>query len=199
MRRWMGDGAWLLGGAAVNGLAAYAYLALGTRHYGATDFSGVSVLWSIWAVTGAAVVFPIQHEVTRRLESGRGEAPVRDIVVPLVATVLVLSLLVTAVAWALAEPLFGSDRIVNPLMAGWIVAGAGLSGLVRGALGGRRRFVATGMAIAAENLARRRRSSGRSRCGLERRRLHAGARSRPVGDAGMGGLVAVQRDRSFAG
>jgi hypothetical protein len=143
-----------LGGASINGLAAYAYLALGTRHFGATDFSGVSVLWSIWAVTGAAVVFPIQHEVTRRLESGRGEAPVRDILAPLGAAIAVLAVAVTIVTWTLAEPLFGSDRLLNPIMAGWIVAGAGYSGLIRGALGGRRRFVATGMALGAENVAR---------------------------------------------
>ena len=153
-RRWFGDGAWLLAGASVNGLAAYAYLALGTRTYGASDFVAVSVLWSIWAVTGAAVVFPIQHEVTRRLESGRGEAPVRDIVAPLIGVVVVLAIAVALIAVVLAEPLFGSDAMLNPIMAGWIVVGAGLSGLVRGALGGRRRFVATGLAIGAENVAR---------------------------------------------
>lgn len=152
--RWLNDGAWLVAGAAVNGLAAYAYLALGTREYGAADFSAVSVLWSIWAVTGAAVVFPIQHEVTRRLESGRGEAPVRAILAPLVVTTVLLSVAATVVAWAVAEPLFGTDRLLNPLMTGWIVAGAGVSGLVRGALGGRRRFMATGMAIGFENVAR---------------------------------------------
>src|SRR4051812_30813501 len=40
-------------GTVVAGVAAYGYVALGTRHYGADAFAPVAVLWSVWPMAAA--------------------------------------------------------------------------------------------------------------------------------------------------
>ena len=68
----LGDGASLGAGAVLNGLLAYGFLLVGNRAYGA-GFAPVSSVWSVWAVTAAAVTVPVHHAVLRRaVGTGRG-------------------------------------------------------------------------------------------------------------------------------
>lgn len=141
-------------GSLVSGLAAYAFIAIGTRAVGPEAFAAVSVLWTLWAMSAAVFTFPVQHWAIRTIEADRGEGGVRSALPGLFWTSLAVGLLLGLGCWLMREPLFGDDRIVFPLLAGIVPVGTVFMGLNRGVLSARRRFRSTALAIAGENLIR---------------------------------------------
>jgi O-antigen/teichoic acid export membrane protein len=140
-------------GAALNGLLAYVVFALTTRGLGAEEAAPVSVLWSYWALAGAALTFPVQHWVTRSL-TAHGDGGVRRALPRLAAVVVVLSLGAGVLAALAREPLFGRDDLWFPVLVALVTVGSAVTGLARGVLSGRRRFAAVGASLVAENALR---------------------------------------------
>lgn len=153
-RRMMREGLALSVGAGVSGMAAYAFAAIGTRTVGANSFAPVSVLWSYWAITVAAVSFPLQHWVIRRLRADGTDAGIAVALPRVAAGVLVLSVGSGVLGWVLREDLFRTDGLMFPLYLALVPFGAALVGLTRGRLAGENRFTATAWAFAGENVVR---------------------------------------------
>lgn len=141
-------------GTMASGIAAYGFVAIGTRSVGAEAFAPVSVLWSLWAVSAAAITFPVQHWVIRTVEASRDESGIWAAAPALWRTVAMASLLVFAVTWVLGERLFTTPGWAFPLMAACLPAGSVVMGFNRGLLAARDRFRATAVAILGENLLR---------------------------------------------
>lgn len=134
----------------VSGAAGYAVIALGTRAVGDALFAPVSVLWSFWALSVAAVSFPVQHWTIRSAEA-HGEHTVWKQVPRLTALVAGLCGLIGLVCLAVGPRLFPSSAVPFSIMATLLPAGAFLVGLQRGVLTYRRRFRAVATMIAGEN------------------------------------------------
>lgn len=141
----------LAAGSLLSGVFAYLYIAVGTRKYGADDFSGVAQLWTIWFFGSSVLTFPIQHWVIQRLRvDGHGGA-VRAALPRLAGITLALGAAVSLVTFAAHDDLFGRTDLLYPLAAGAITVGAAAMGLLRGGLAGHSRFVATAAALGGEN------------------------------------------------
>lgn len=153
-RRIATDSTSLVLGSAVNGLAAYAFVAVGTRAYGAEVFAPVSVIWTFWALSVAAFTFPVQHWIIRVVEVEGGDASVRRTLPRLAAVAGVVAMLMLAVAFPLRQRLFGTPSLWWPVLVPIVSVGSAVVGYGRGVLASRRRFVASGIAIGAENLIR---------------------------------------------
>jgi O-antigen/teichoic acid export membrane protein len=138
----------------VSGLAAYAFIALGTRSVGSDAFAAVSVLWTLWAISAAVFTFPVQHWVIRTIETDGGEVGVRSALRILFIASVSVSLLLGLTSWRFRSTLFGDDGLVFPVLAAIVPIGTVLMGLNRGVLSARRRFQSTAFAIAGENLIR---------------------------------------------
>jgi hypothetical protein len=148
-----GSGA-LLAGSLVNGLAAYGFIALGTRTLQAEGFAPVAIVWVFWAFSAALLTFPIQHWIIRQMALDGHSGGVRAAL----GRVMLLGGAVAAgegvVAAVARRSLFGDDSWVWPACVAGVAAGSGLMGLVRGALAGSRRYRAAAVAIGGENLIR---------------------------------------------
>ena len=72
-----GDSFALTVASVVNGLAAYAIIVITSRFFGDRDFASFSVAWSVWAVSVALLVFPLQHWIIWRATSDGGVTAVR--------------------------------------------------------------------------------------------------------------------------
>jgi O-antigen/teichoic acid export membrane protein len=138
----------------VNGIASYALVAVGTRAYGAADFAPVSVMWTFWAMSVAVFTFPIQHWIIRTFQVDQGEGGVRRALPQLVVLTIAGAAVLTALAVVLRARFFGSPTPVWPVLVMLVTAGSAVTGYLRGVLSGRRRFVATGVAIAADAVVR---------------------------------------------
>jgi O-antigen/teichoic acid export membrane protein len=143
----------LAAGSAANGLLAYVVFALTTRGLGAEAAAPVSVLWSYWALAGAALTFPVQHWITRTM-TAHGDGAVRRALPRVAAAALVVSLGAGILAAVGRNALFGRDDLWFPFLVVLVTAGSALTGLTRGVLAGRRRFAAVGLFLALENAVR---------------------------------------------
>lgn len=141
-------------GSIVSGIFAYAFFAVTTRSLGPVSAAPVSVLWTFWAFAGAAVTFPVQHWIIQATESDGGEPSVRAAMPRLWYTTLAMALILTMASWAVGERLFTTRGVTFPVLIGAVTLGACWSGVVRGVLSAKRRFVATGLAILGENVVR---------------------------------------------
>jgi O-antigen/teichoic acid export membrane protein len=150
-----GRAALLLSVASVaSGLAAYAYVVLGTHQYGASAFAPVGVTWSIWSAEVAVVTFPVQHWIIREMnvdpESGRLRRNLR-----LLATgVVLLAAALFLITWAARDSLFHRHSIVYPLLVPISLVGSFLVGVSRGSLVGRGRVGAMATSVAVDNVLR---------------------------------------------
>ena len=136
------------------GVFAYVYIAVGTRHYGADEFSGVAQLWTIWFFGSSVLTFPLQHWVIQRLRiDGHGGA-VRAVLPRLAAVTLGLGAAVGIVGFAIRGDLFDQDGVLYPVVGGLIIVTTAVMGVLRGSLAGRSRFLATAGAIGSENIVR---------------------------------------------
>jgi O-antigen/teichoic acid export membrane protein len=140
-------------GAGVSGLAAYAYIVIGTRSFG-DDFAPVSALWTFWFMSAAIFTFPVMHWVIRTMAADGSEGRVRNAIPLILLAAIAVSALFGGVSWFTRERLFHHDGLVFPLLTASIPFGSVAMGLTRGSLAGRGRFIATAAAIAGENLIR---------------------------------------------
>jgi O-antigen/teichoic acid export membrane protein len=144
----------LLAGSLVNGLAAYGFIALGTRSLGAEGFAPVAIVWVFWAFSAALLTFPIQHWVIRQLALDGHSGGLRAAVGRVALLAGVVAAGEGAVAWGARRPFFGDDSWVWPVCVVGVAAGAGFMGLLRGVLAGSGRFHAAAVAIGGENVVR---------------------------------------------
>ncbi len=141
-------------GTAVNGIAAYLYIAIGTRTYGEVEMAPVAVLWTLWAISVALFMFPLQHWAIRRIAIDGSTSGVGGAVPRLAAVVVGAAVLLAGGAWLASDRLFGSTGVGWPLLVFLITVGSAFAGLQRGVLSGLERYYATAANIAAENLLR---------------------------------------------
>jgi len=142
--------AYIVGGSAVAGVAAYAYQLLGGRTLGAEAFAPVSVLLTIHFLTLIVLLMPIEQLMVRRLTIDRTASGL-----PRRAWLLGTSTVVgsTAVAWlGVDEYLNGDSRFIA--FTGLTVATHLLFSAARGHLAGWRRFRAYGVSSGAASLLR---------------------------------------------
>lgn len=141
-------------GALVNGLAAYAFVTIGSRALGAAAFAPVSVVWSLWAATVAFLTFPLQHLTIRSLVRDPSGEDLRGLVPAFLRLSLFVAVIVALASAVGAELLFSSVDPRYPVALGLSTLGSGLMGVVRGTYGGRERFAMAAAAMAGENLVR---------------------------------------------
>lgn len=148
------DAAWLTIGTALSALAVYVFLGIGTRAIGADGFAPVSVLWSLWAVSGAALTFPVQHWLIQSVESTGSEGAVWRALPRVYGVAGLAGVLAFGGSWLVATPLFGVHGVAFPIMAGLLPLASVAMGVNRGMMSARGEFRGTAMAILGENLIR---------------------------------------------
>jgi O-antigen/teichoic acid export membrane protein len=140
----------LAAGSAVSGLLAYVVFAMTTRGLGVEAAAPVSVLWSYWALAGAALTFPVQHWITRTI-TAHGDGAVRRTLPRLAVATVAITLGTGAVAAVAREPLFGREDLWFPLLVASITVGSAVTGVTRGVLAARHRFAEVGASLVVEN------------------------------------------------
>jgi O-antigen/teichoic acid export membrane protein len=143
----------LAAGSVVSGVLAYVLFALVTRGLGAVAAAPVSVLWTVWALAGAAFTFPLQHWIARCLTAGR-EGDVRGSAGRVGIVVAAAAVATGALAWAFRDRLFHRDDAWFPVLVVLVVLGSAAVGVLRGALAGRGRMGAVAWSLVAENAVR---------------------------------------------
>lgn len=144
----------LAAGSAFSGVLAYVFFALTTRALGAAAAAPVSVLWTYWSFSAAALTFPVQHWIARSVAAHRGEGYVRRAIPRVTLAVLLAAVLSGLLAWLGRNALFHRGDVWFPLFVACVTIGSGFLGVVRGALSARRRFVALSWALLGENAIR---------------------------------------------
>jgi O-antigen/teichoic acid export membrane protein len=143
----------LAAGSVVSGVLAYVLFALVTRGLGASAAAPVSVLWTVWALAGAAFTFPLQHWITRCLTAGR-EQDVRGSGRRVGVVVAVTAVAAGGLAWVARDRLFHRDDAWFPVLVALVVVGSAAVGVLRGGLAGRGRMAAVAWSLVAENALR---------------------------------------------
>jgi O-antigen/teichoic acid export membrane protein len=138
-------------GSAISGLLAYVFFAVATRSLGAELAAPVSVLWSYWAVAASVLTFSVQHWTIRTLAGDGHEGTVARAIPRISVAAAGLSALAGVVAYAFRQPLFHLDGVAFPALIAAVTAGSFFVGLVRGALAGRGRYIATAGSLIGEN------------------------------------------------
>lgn len=150
MRLRLRDTSALAAGSVLNGLLAYVFFALSTRHLGAADAAAVSVLWTYWSFAAAVLTFPLQHWIARTVAADRHEGSVRAALPRIGQLVLGVGLLSGLVAWLGRDLLFHRDDLWFPLLVASVTVGSGFIGVVRGGLAARHRFVGSAIVMVGE-------------------------------------------------
>lgn len=145
------DASTLAAGTLVSGVAAYLYVALGARVYGADGFAPVAIVWTAWQTAAATVGFPLEQYLSG---VAAGDAVGRRALWRMAAAATALSSAAGGVAWVARHRLFADgDWRFALLVTGVSLASAGM-GAVRGLLSGRGRYRAAASVTAGENLIR---------------------------------------------
>lgn len=137
-------------GSVVSGLLAYVLFALVTRGLGAVAAAPVSVLWTVWALAGAAFTFPLQHWITRCLAAGR-ESDVRASARRVGGVVAGAAVAAGGLSWLVRGRLFHREDAAFPVLIGLVVLGSAAVGVLRGGLAGRGRMAAVASSLVVEN------------------------------------------------
>jgi O-antigen/teichoic acid export membrane protein len=154
MRARLRDTQVLAMGSAGGGLLAYVFFVLATRSLGATAAAPVSVLWTYWSFSAAALTFPVQHWIARSVAAHRSEGAVNVALPRVAAAVGVAGLVSGSLAWLGRESLFHRGDVWFPLLVVWVTLGSGFIGVVRGGLTARERFSSVALALVADNALR---------------------------------------------
>lgn len=141
-------------GSAVTGVLAYVIFAVTTRALGAGDAAAVSVLWTFWSFAAAALTFPLQHWISQAAAADGGTAGVRRALPRVALLAASASALGGLAAYLLRDQLFHRSDALFPAMVAGLMAGSALTGVVRGGLSVRRRFVDVAGTLVAENALR---------------------------------------------
>ena len=141
-------------GSVVSGALAYVFFVTATRTLDAQDAASVSVLWTLWSLTSAAVTFPLQHWIARTVEATGSERAVREALPRLVLGLLAVAGAAGLGAALVSERLFPGQGPSYAVLVSLITLGAGLLGLVRGRLTAQRRLSWVGLNLVLENAVR---------------------------------------------
>ena len=141
-------------GSVVSGALAYVFFVTATRTLGAQDAASVSVLWTLWSLTSAAVTFPVQHWIARTVEATGSERAVREAMPRLVLGLLAVAGAAGVGAALVSERLFPGQSPAYAVLVSLTTLGAGLLGLVRGRLTAQRRLGSVGLNLVLENAVR---------------------------------------------
>ncbi|MGY2701235.1 lipopolysaccharide biosynthesis protein [Nocardioides sp. HB32] len=136
------------------GILAYVFFVTAARALGPEDAASISVLWTWWSFSAAAVTFPLQHWIARTVKASGGERAVRNGLPRLAVLVTVVAVFAGLVSWVWGERLFRTSGPAFPALVVAVTLGAGLLGVVRGHLTGRGRFSAVGLNLILENAVR---------------------------------------------
>jgi lipopolysaccharide/colanic/teichoic acid biosynthesis glycosyltransferase len=142
--------AYIVGGSAVAGLAAYAYQLIGGRTLGAHAFSPVSVLLTVHFLTLIVLLMPIEQLIVRRLTIDRRDSGIPARAWWLAALTMAGS---TAFAWLGNDQYLNGDRRFIAFTA-LTVAAHFLFSAARGHLAGWRRFRAYGVSSGLASILR---------------------------------------------
>ena len=145
----------LAAGTVVAGIAAYVYVAIGTRTYGPGSFAPIAVVWSMWPAAAAGFGFPLEQWIARELAAGpRGEIRVNAMLRSAFPAIVVISVAAGLVCWAAGDRLFGESGPLYPSLLVAVSLGAASMGVLRGGLAGQGRYHASAAATALENSVR---------------------------------------------
>lgn len=145
-------------GLLVNGIGAYAFLALAGRGLGASAFAPLSVMWAVTFFAAPGVFLPLEQEVSRAVASRRardvGAAPVvrHAALVGLVILLAVVVVTAASLPWSY-DALFDEQAA---LVIGFVlsIVGYAVAHPVRGLLSGHGRFTAYSLYFGVEGLGR---------------------------------------------
>jgi O-antigen/teichoic acid export membrane protein len=154
MRARLRDTQALAVGSATGGVLAYIFFVLATRSLGANAAAPVSVLWTYWSFSAAALTFPVQHWIARSVAARRSEGAVYVALPRVAIAVGMAGVLSGALAWLGRESLFHRGDVWFPLLVVWVTIGSGFIGVVRGGLSARNRFSSVAWALVADNALR---------------------------------------------
>lgn len=150
-----GHGLALALGTIASGLAAYGYIAVGTRVYGPAAFAPVAVIWSLWPAAVAAFAFPLEQWIARELAHDReAEARIAAMLRGAVPLIIGICLCGGLISWAAGARLFGEAGVLYPLLLVGVCLGAASMGVLRGGLAGHGRYRESALATALESLIR---------------------------------------------
>lgn len=142
-------------GTVATGIAAYAYIALGTREYGAASFAPIAIIWSVWPAAAAGFGFPLEQWIARELAAGPGgEARVHAMLRSALPAIVAISVAAGLVCWAAGDRIFGESGPLYPSLLVAVSLGAASMGVLRGGLAGQGRYHASAVATASENAVR---------------------------------------------
>lgn len=141
-------------GSVVSGALAYVFFVTATRTLDAQDAASVSVLWTLWSLTSAALTFPLQHWIARTVEATGSERAVREALPRLALGLLAVAAVAGGGAALVADRLFPGQGPAYAVLVSLTALGAGLLGLVRGRLTAQRRLGAVGLNLVLENAVR---------------------------------------------
>jgi exopolysaccharide production protein ExoY len=142
--------AYIVGGSAVAGVAAYAYQLIGGRTLGAEAFAPVSVLLTIHFLTFIVLLLPVEQLVVRRLTIDRTLSGLPARAYWLGGLTVAGS---TLFAWLGVDAYLNGDRRFIAFTA-LTVAGHFIYAVARGSLAGRRRFREYGLSSGWASLLR---------------------------------------------
>jgi O-antigen/teichoic acid export membrane protein len=146
--------AWVVGGAVVGGIAAYAFQVLGTRALGADDYAAIGVLWTLQYLVVSVALVAVEAYVARSVATFGPDA---DRTRAAQRVLLGWSALVAAVAGVIgvvfADALFGGLTDLALVLALLVLSYAGYT-VMRGRAAGTGRFRRYGVATAGESVVR---------------------------------------------
>ena len=132
----------------VNGVTAYAIVVVASRGLETPGFAAFSVAWSLWALSVALLVFPIQHWIIWRSAVDQGTSGVRSALPRVVGLIVVV---MAALWWAgSSQRLFPTEGAWGPILA-VIGATSALLGMGRGSLGAGNRYRDVAWVLGSEN------------------------------------------------
>jgi len=140
-------------GSVVSGLLAYVFFATTTRTLGPVAASPVTVLWTYWSLSAAALTFPMQHWIARTA-TAYDEGVVRRALPRLMTVMAVVSVVIGLLSWLAGDRLFRQDQAAFSLLMVGVTAGSVLVGVARGTLTARRRFGGVAAMLVADNAVR---------------------------------------------
>lgn len=150
-----GDGTtWLLIGSLVAGLLAYVFQVAGGRALGSAAFAPIANLWTLQYVIMAILLFAIEQYEVRAVAAAGGDVRALHGAWPILwAITIAVALGATALLFLFADSLLGGATDLALVGGAWVIT-AGAFGMVRGIYGGRAEYRMSGIATAADWVAR---------------------------------------------
>src|SRR5688572_1833430 len=150
-----GDGtAWLLIGRLVAAVLAYVFQDAGGRSLGSAAFAPIANLWTLQYVIMAILLLAIEQYEVRAVAAAGGDVRALHGAWPVLwAIVIAVALGATALLFVFADKLLGGAADLALVGGTWVIT-AGAFGMVRGIYGGRAEYRMSGIATAADWVAR---------------------------------------------